>query len=185
MNSSQVFKDKAFITAKKTLTEGEDKFLFGVIRDIFSEFKNEKEISEIEVLEENENFDSYKVTQKETGLSFNVKISLDKESLPLKIEGRFLHKNKSIFTNRHIHQGLKRIGGSDIIYIVTSYEYAQDINEVGAGYLFENFDSLLSLVDCFSELECRYSFDFYIEKLLSEKIIDDSELLKDFRGWPL
>jgi len=65
---------------------------------------------------------------------------------------------------------------------VTSYEYAQDINEVGAGYLFENFDSLLSLVDCFSELECRYSFDFYIEKLLSEKIIDDSELLKDFKN---
>lgn len=183
MNPRQVFKDKAFITVKKTLTEAEDEFLFKIIRDIFSEFKNEKEISEIETIEENENFDSYKVTQKETGLSFNVKISLDKESFLLKNEGRFLFKNKSVFTNSYIHHGSKRIGGSNIIYLVSSHENAEDISEAGSGYLFENFSSLLSAAECFSELECRYDFDFYIEKLLSDKIIDaDSELLNDFKN---
>lgn len=175
MESSQLFSGRAYAFELDNKTSREGDASFQVIEKIcdFAGLKIKKE--DIIDQNSNENFDEYII---ESGDSlYSLKLSFDEKCKPLLDEIAFLKNNESPLIARHIKSGLHRVG-SQVLFLLSSYDNGFDISELGCLSVFENSESLFMALHHFKNFKSENTIKSYLDFIFSDfSIPNNSELL--------
>lgn len=132
---SNLFQNKAYVIpihlAKNDSEIELVKFLLNSLKDPIVPEK-------IEFISTTENYDIYKYLYK--NLNYCIKISLDSNCEKIEHESKFIKNINPTIRPNYISDGNIKIG-DNLRYIITSYENAESLNELGRSYLIENFDN--------------------------------------------
>lgn len=139
-----ILRDKLFVfSGTNKTTEAENEIL-----SLIAAKENLGEIKKNSLIDNGENFDSYKV---ETSIGeFLVKLSVDESYI-----GSFEKENEILNQLLDIEVAPKSNGygsinyGSKISYLITSFEECYSANELGRSILFANYEETFNLINIF------------------------------------
>jgi hypothetical protein len=185
MDLSNLFQNKAYVVPNHVAAEDSEIELIGLLlrsldEPIFAQ--------NIEFISETENYDIYKYNCQNS--SYCIKISLDPNCKQIEHESKFLRKINPLITCQYIKDGTIKIG-DNIRYIITSYENAESLNDLGRSYFLENFDSFCyaySLMQESEKITASYKNHLidYFNLACLENLMDDSiQSIKNYTNFEL
>ena len=161
MDLKNLFKNKAFVFDSKEGASND----FEIIDEIVKVCKL-GEISSVEFISANVNYDCYKVIVDDK--SYFVKYSLDSSYKGFENEGSILSTSEFAWQPTIIAHGKLKFG-DEIVYSVTSFEYAETINECGRSVLM---DFLPDFIENYFSLQnknlSRDNVNSFLSRVLSE-----------------
>jgi hypothetical protein len=135
MSIGNLLKNKAYVLPVHIESDGSE---IELVQSLLNLLDEPVHAIDIKFIETTEDYDIYRYTH---GDSFYcIKISLDKDCKKIQHEADCLNKINNLIHPRYIKDGTVKIG-DDLRYIITSYEEAESIQELGRSFLLENFDS--------------------------------------------
>ena len=135
MSVSNLFLNKAyFLPVKHGIEESELEFVSLLLKSL----DNPIEATDIKHISINDDYDIYKYTYQ--NLNFCIKISLDPDCEKINHESLNLKKINPLIRPQYIKDGRIKIG-DDIRYVITSFENAESLKDLGRSHLVENFES--------------------------------------------
>lgn len=185
MDLSNLFKNKAYVIPSHIAAEDSEielvkTLLRSLDRPIFAE--------NIKFIEETENYDIYKYDFQ--GNTYCIKISLDPNCKKINHESKFLKKINPSIRPEHVADGVAKIG-DNLRYIITSYENAENLNDLGRSYFLDNFDSFCysySLMQESEKINTPYKdhLSQYFEMTRMENLMEDSiQSIKNYTNFSL
>lgn len=176
MNASQLFSGRAYsFNLEKEVKKNQPSYRF--VEEILLKSNLEIHVDSISEIDSNENFDVYKVKSGED--IYTVKLSLDTECEHLKNEINFYKENDQLLIFPVLFDHGKIRIGSDLIYLICSYEDGYDIREDGILSVLDNWESFSYTLYHFSNLNTSNSFSYYIDLYTRDaKVKEGSEILK-------
>lgn len=177
---------KNLITNKAFLFERQEEQSDGdeIIHKILSKEKYE-EISEVKYLSTNFNFDTFYA--KADNQNLLIKYSFDADSQLLFNEFDFLCSNLSAWKPVGINYSTLKFGDK-LAYSIQTFEFAENVEEVGRGIIWENIDNFLSCyfsIQYHGQLPKTTFHDFLQSKLNNfslDKISEDTVAALKERG---
>jgi hypothetical protein len=146
MSLLNLFENRAYLLNSNKEIENEE---IEIINIILSSLKKPMNATDLELISINDDYDTYKFNFKNS--SFCIKISLDGDCASLKNEYESLRKINKLICANLIKYGKIKIG-DEISYLITTYENAESVFQLGRSLLINNFDSF-----CDSYLELQKS----------------------------
>ena len=185
MDLSNLFQNKAYVIPHHIAQEDSEVELISLLlksldEPIFAE--------QIEFILETENYDIYKYNCH--NLSYCIKISLDPNCKEIEHESKFLKKINPLIRCQYIKDGTIKIG-DDIRYIITSYENAESLNDLGRSYFLENFDSFCYAYFLMQESEKNiisykdHLVDYFNMACMENLIEDSIQGIKNYTNFEL
>ena len=185
MDLSNLFQNKAYVVPHHIAQEDSEIELIGLLlksldKPIFAQ--------NIEFISETENYDIYKYTYQNS--CYCIKISLDPNCKEIEHESKFLKKINPLIRCQYIKDGIIKIG-DDIRYIITSYENAESLNDLGRSYFLENFDSFCHTYSLMQESEkipisYKDHLSDYFNMACMENLLEDSiQSIKNYTNFEL
>ncbi len=135
MDLKNLITNKAFLFERQEEKSDGDEVVLKIL-----EKEKYKEINNIQYLGTNFNFDSYRAEA--DGRAILIKYSLDPDSKFLFNEFDFLRSNTSIWKPVSINFNTIKIG-DPVTYSIQTFEYAENVEEIGRGIIWENLESFL------------------------------------------
>ena len=187
MSLNDLFQNKAYVIPSHMASENGDielvKFLLNSLDESISP-------EDVEFITTTEDYDIYKYNYK--NLSYIIKISLDSSCQKIQHEANNLKKINPIIRADYVGDGIA-IVSDPLRYIITSYENAESISDIGVSYLLEHFDNFCYSYSLMQEpincLPIASSYKDYlsncfrmanIEEFFSEEAIDGIKSYTDF-----
>jgi hypothetical protein len=135
MSLSNLFQNRAYVINPKLNIEQHE---IDLINNILLSLKTPIKTSEIKLISVNDEYDTYKFIYND--FSYCLKISLDEDCESLKKEAHCLENINHNIRPSFFEHGCIKIG-DNIRYLITSYENAESIFNLGRSYIVENFDN--------------------------------------------
>jgi thiamine kinase-like enzyme len=132
---SNLFQNKAYVIPKHI---AEDDSEIELVQILLRSLDEPILAQNIEFLATTEDYDIFKYNH--NNLSYCIKISLDENCKTIINEAKILTQINPLIRPQYIKDGVIKIGDS-LRYLITSYENAESLNELGRSYFLENFDS--------------------------------------------
>ncbi len=177
MNLSSIFEQNAYLS--NGISECSDDEI-KIIEKIFSSLKNPINVIKSELISIDNEFDTYKITS--NNQLYTLKLSLDEDCKKIEYESKYLNYINPLIRPKYLHDGKIKIG-DNIRYIITSYEDAESINEIGKGILVENFDNFcysysimqksMSLIKTHKDVMDDFYLYIDIEKRFDKEVLSD------------
>jgi hypothetical protein len=185
MELSNLFKNKAYVIPSNIAAEDSEAEL---VRALLQSLDDSIFAEKVEFINETENYDVYKYDA--NGYSYCIKISLDPHCKQIDHECKYLKKINSLVRPQYIKDGVAKVG-DELRYMITSYENAENLNDLGRAYFLENFDSFCnsySLMQQSEKVETSYKnhLSEYFEMSRVDNLMEDSvQSIKDYTNFPL
>jgi len=135
MPLSHLFENRAYVTNPKLILEQHE---IDLVNNILLSLPTPIQASNIKLISINDEYDTYKFQYE--SFSYCLKISLDADCESLKREAHCLENINHNIRPSFFNHGCIKIG-DDIRYLITSYENAESIFNLGRSYFIENFDN--------------------------------------------
>lgn len=135
MALSNLFKNKAYVIPHH---ESDEEGEIELVKILLMSLQPPIIAQKIIFISETEDYDSYKYTY--DGLDYCIKISLDSDCLRISHESEILEKINPLIRAKYFKDGKVKVG-DELRYIITSYENAANLEDLGRSHLIENFDS--------------------------------------------
>lgn len=132
---SNLFQNKAYVVPQRI---AEDDSEVELVQTLLRSLDEPILAQNIEFIVTTEDYDVFKYTH--NNLTYCIKISLDENCPKILNECKVLVNINPLIRPQYIKDGVIKIGDS-LRYLITSYENAESINELGRSYFLENFDS--------------------------------------------
>jgi len=183
---SSIFQDKAYVLPYRSES---NKGEIEIIDLLLKSLDQPIHATNIEFISANDDYDIYKFEF--NGFDFCIKMSLDAECKKIIHESLYLDSINPIIRPKFIKSGKIKIG-DEVSYIITSYENADPIKELGRSFLIENFKqfctaySLMQNSDIINVSYQDILFDHFdiadIENNFTEEAIEG---IKNYTDFPL
>lgn len=180
MDLKNLITNKAFLFERQEEQSDGDEVIIKIL-----EKEKYKEISNIQYLCTNFNFDTYRAEA--DGRTVLIKYSFDTDSQFLFNEFNFLRSNESPWKPQSINFNTIKIG-DPITYSIQTFEFAENVEEIGRGIIWENLESFLTCYSSFQKGKHLPSKNFksYLQSKLEEcsiaNIPEDAVSLLKERG---
>lgn len=162
-----LLQDKVFVFAGRTKPSDSELEILNLI----FEAENLGQILAAETVKNGENYDSYKITA--NGQTFLIKTSLDEKN-KFGTEKLILDEIPRFAPRVIAHGGLDF--GATIYYLITTWENAQPIQELGQSLILENQESFFSYVkEIHKETRPFRTFQEYLAELFEQTSFKDQE----------
>lgn len=159
MNSSQIFTKRAYVFNANNETK-KGSVSFSIIDKIIEDLNLGLTIDKAYIIDSNEDCDEYKIES--NSKLYTIKVSLDEECFVIKNETYFLKNNHFPLCPYYVSSGSKKIG-EKLLFLVTSFEDAFDIRDIGVLSTIENWDSFFYTLYHFGNLKSETSIDEYVD----------------------
>jgi hypothetical protein len=183
MSTEKRFNGRSFLFLSNSLDKERESSTYTFIQKVISNYNPDIKTGSVEVLRESINFDTYKVELENDQRTFILKISFDPHCQEILNESSFLRENDSNFCNSYLDSGNIIIGEQSVLYLISTHEYAEDLNDLGCSFLFDNFDSFLLTSNNILALKCDNDFDFFLKNILQipEELLNylDASVIED------
>ena len=148
VDQAKLFSGRAFVFQSSKVDYSSEKSL---VEKIFKSLPQPVKVKDVKLLNSSVDFDCYKVFSKNK--CYNIKISFSENCPSLVRESDSLRLVKNQVSPTLLHFDKINIG-EEITYLISSQEQSYPLNDLGRGFLFENFSSfLLPLSSIVSNLE--------------------------------
>jgi len=132
---SNLFQNKAYVIP---MHMAEDDSEIELVQTLLRSLDEPVFAENIEFISTTEDYDVFKYVYK--NLSYCIKISLDENCKKIINECKVLANINPLIRPQYIKDGVVKIG-DPLRYMITSYENAESLNELGRSYFLDNFDS--------------------------------------------
>jgi len=174
MNMKELLAGRAVLSLKDEITD-EKNLIHELVSEVLKASKNLINFSSIFPIGGNENFDSYEL--KCSGISYILKISLEKDCEDILNEANFHKKNiASESIPKYIDSGVLDIGDK-ITFLLLKKEEGFMLTDFDNEYIFSE-DFLYSLF-VFSACKTEKTFDEYFNECLKKHSLDNYDFLKN------
>lgn len=168
MSLSNLFENKAYVTNPKLNVEQHE---IDLVNNILLSLKTPIQVSDLKLISVNDEYDTYKFTY--DGFFYCLKISLDGESQALKQEAHCLENINETIRPLFFDYGKLKIG-DNVCYLITSYENAESIFNLGRSYFIENFDNFCEAYSLMQESnKLPYLFKDYLKNVFESANIEE------------
>jgi hypothetical protein len=162
-----------------SIKEEEKAFIYRLLYKIDTSLK----INDLQLVSNNEDYDTYKFHDGEN--YFCLKVSLDPECDSINHESIYIRNINQLIRPEYYKDGFIKIG-SDIRYLLLSYEDAEPIFEFGMSYFLQNFPNFLEAYAIMQDSEkINSSYEEFINKKYLPSIDDyflSDESLSSFQS---
>jgi hypothetical protein len=185
MDLSNLFKNKAYVIPSHIAAEDSE---IELVRILLGSLDKPILAEKIELISETENYDVYRYESQ--GYSYCIKISLDPNCKEINHECKYLKKINPSVRPEYVKDGVAKVG-DQLRYIITSYENAENLNDLGRSYFLDNFDSFCDsyrLMQQSEKINTSYKVHLseYFEMSQIENLMEDSiQSIKDYTNFPL
>lgn len=185
MDLSNLFKNKAYVVPSHVAEENSE---IELVKTLLQSLDKPIFAEKVEFISETENYDVYKYQCK--GYSYCIKISLDPNCKEIDHECKHLKKINPLVRPEYVKDGVAKVG-DELRYIITSYENAENLNNLGRAYFLENFNSFCDSYFLMQQSEkvnvsYKHHLSEYFEMSRMENLMEDSlQGIKDYTNFPL
>tara|TARA_R100000152_G_C6765011_1_gene189742 strand:+ start:455 stop:1519 length:1065 start_codon:yes stop_codon:yes gene_type:complete len=137
VDQAKLFSGRAFVFQSSKVDYSSEKSL---VEKIFKSLPQPVKVKDVKLLNSSVDFDCYKVFSKNK--CYNIKISFSENCPSLVRESDSLRLVKNQVSPTLLHFDKINIG-EEITYLISSQEQSYPLNDLGRGFLFENFSSFL------------------------------------------
>jgi len=176
MNPYRLFSDRAYVfDSNKKIKK--NTVAYDIVTHIIDESKIDLDVEDIYFIGGNQDYDEYKISDKD--FLYTLKLSLDEDCEILKNEITFLESNKNFpLCPIYLDSGKVRIG-DNILFLISTFEDGFDIRDIGILSPIENWDSFFYTLHHFSNLKTERSIDQYVDLVFNRNLPQNwSDFLK-------
>ena len=175
MDASRLLKNKNQLSTVTEMDYEDYESLYKITEQIIKKSIDDFVVSKMYFNEENENFDSYIVENKNTNQKFIIKLSYDIGCAEILNETRILKEEKPLCCNSYVDSGVHRSKGVTFLYLISTKEDAVDFLELGRSAFLEHKDSFIFAILNFKEIKSKKTFLDYFNSILRPSVIYEYE----------